>query len=81
MTALRWMTSFDHVHVQSTGRGGDICWLHAFAWNVGDPGATPQYVVVEHVRGETRVIENPTEDDRAAVKADPVAFWERKHHR
>jgi hypothetical protein len=55
MTALRWMTNFDHVHIKGTGRVGDICWMYVHAWNVGEPGETPQYVVVERDNGELRV--------------------------
>jgi len=77
MTALRWMTGFDYVHIQRTGHVGDVCWMHAFAWNVGDPGATPQYIVVERANGETRVIQDLTDAERAAAISDPLAFWER----
>jgi hypothetical protein len=77
MTTLRWMTRFDHVQVQRTGVVGNVCWMHVAAWNVGDPGVTPEYMVVERADGQTRVIPNLTDAERAAVMADPLAFWER----
>ena len=79
MTALRWMTNFDHVHINGTGRVGDVCWMYVHAWNVGEPGETPQYVVVERENGESRArtTQGLTTAEQYAIKTDPLAFWER----
>jgi len=75
MTALRWMTSYDHVQIKGTGRVGDVCWMHAFAWNVGEPGETPHYIVIERANGAICVIRNPTDAERSIVATDPLALW------
>jgi hypothetical protein len=56
MTALQWMTRFDHVQPKRMGRINGMCWMHAFAWKVGEPGETPHYFLMERASGEEAVI-------------------------
>lgn len=86
MTALRWMTGFDHVHIQRTGRVDDTCWMHVSAWNVGEPGVAPEYVVMERESGEMRVMRvspdfpgdaaRAARAVRAAALSDLLVCWE-----
>ena len=76
MTALQWMTRFDHVQPKRMGRSNDMCWMHAFAWKVGEPGETPHYFLMEHVSGEVRVIKNLSSEECTLAMMDPPSFWD-----
>lgn len=76
MTALQWMARFDHVQPKRVGRSSDICWMHVFAWNVGEPGETPHYFLMERTSGEVRTIKNLSPEECAWAKMDPSSFWD-----
>lgn len=64
MTALHWMTSFDHVVVKRMGHVDNLNCMYAFAWNVGEPGPTPDYFLMEREDGDLLVFKNPPTPDK-----------------